>query len=94
MFLHKAIIGIKKKVNSNEYIGKHSNEMLLYTVNDFQELDESSLSAYSEMKVQHPEHANTQLILECQRYITLQNLGLSKPNLSKCLLHPRSQKRE
>ena len=65
IFLHKAIIGIKKKVNSNEYIEKHRKEILLYTVNDFQELDDSSLSSYSELKVQHPEHENTQLILEC-----------------------------
>ena len=65
IFLHKAIIGIKKKVNSNEYIEKHRKEMLLDTVNDFQELDDSSLSGYSELKVQHPEHENTQLILEC-----------------------------
>lgn len=52
-------------MNSNEYIEKHRKEMLLYTVNDFQELDDSSLSSYSELKVQHPEHENTQLILEC-----------------------------
>ena len=69
IFLHKAIIGIKKKVNFNEYIEKHRKEMLLYTVNDFQEFDDSSLSAYLELKVQHPEHENTQLILECQWYM-------------------------
>ena len=56
-------------MNFNEYIEKHRKEMLLYTVNDFQEFDDSSLSAYLELKVQHPEHENTQLILECQWYM-------------------------
>ena len=52
-------------MNPNEYIEKHRKEMLLDTVNGFQELDDSSLSDYSELKVEHPEHEKTQLILEC-----------------------------
>ena len=53
-------------MNSNEYLEKYRKEILLHIVNDFQELGDSSLSACSELQVQHPEHENIQLILECQ----------------------------
>ena len=81
-------------MNSNEYLENYRKEILLHIVNDSQELGDSSLSACSELQVQHPEHENTQLILECQWKMYTEEFGSKEINPSKGLPHAGSQERE